>query len=60
MEKPLIAITVHKVPHKQFCGVVILQQQADRSWSGHCTKCGEAFQVEQDPKFEARVLAARN
>lgn len=60
MEKPLIAITVHKVPHKQFCGVVILTQEADRSWNGRCSKCGEVFQVEGDPKFEANVLAMRN
>ena len=60
MEHPLIAITVHKVPSKQFCGVVILRQNGDRSWSGRCSKCGEAFHVEQDRKFEARVLAMRN
>ncbi|MFQ5657819.1 MAG: hypothetical protein ACE5G5_09785 [Candidatus Methylomirabilales bacterium] len=60
MEKPLIAITVHRLPHKEFCGVVILRQEPDRSWNGCCSKCGEAFQVEEDPKFEARVLATRN
>lgn len=60
MEMPFIAITVHKVPHKQFCGVVILSQESDGSWSGRCSKCGEVFRVEQDPKFKARVLAMRN
>jgi len=60
MEKPLIAITVHKVPNKEFCGVVVLRQEPDGSWTGRCSKCGEAFKVEQDPKFEARVLAMCN
>lgn len=60
MKKPLVAITVHKVPHKEFCGVVILTRGSDQSWNGHCSKCGEIFKVEKDPKFEARVLAMRN
>jgi hypothetical protein len=60
MERPLIAITVHKVPKKEFCGVVVLRQDSDGSWTGRCSKCGETFQVEQDPKFEARILALRN
>jgi hypothetical protein len=60
MGKPLIAITVHKVPHKAFCGVVILQKERDDSWAGRCSKCGEVFRVEEDPKFRARVLAMRN
>ncbi|MFQ5847562.1 MAG: hypothetical protein ACE5IQ_07820 [Candidatus Methylomirabilales bacterium] len=60
MEQPLIAITVHKVPHKEFCGVVVLKQEADRSWSGQCSRCGEDFRVEEDSKFRARVLAMRN
>ena len=60
MEKPLIAISVHKLPHKAFCGVVILLQEAEDSWVGRCSKCGEVFRVEEDPKFKARVLAMRN
>lgn len=60
MKKPLIAITVHKVPHQGFCGVVILTRESDRSWNGRCSKCGEVFRIEDDPKFEARVLAMRN
>ncbi|MCI0410091.1 MAG: hypothetical protein L0191_16300 [Acidobacteria bacterium] len=56
----MIAITVHKVPNKEFCGVVVLTQESDGSWSGRCSKCGEAFAVEEDPKFKARVLAMRN
>jgi hypothetical protein len=60
MEKPLIAISVHKLPHKAFCGVVILQLEAKDSWVGRCSKCGEVFRVEEDPKFKARVLAMRN
>ena len=60
MNKPLIAITVHKVPHKGFCGVVILTKEPDGSWRGHCSRCREDFKIEEDPKFEARVLAMRN
>ncbi len=56
----MVAITVHKVPHKEFCGVVVLRQEYDGSWTGQCSKCGEAFQVEEDPKFKARILALRN
>jgi len=60
MERPLVAITVHKVPKKEFCGVVVLRQESDGSWTGQCSKCGEAFQVEEDAKFKARILALRN
>ncbi len=60
MKKPTSAITVHKVPHKEFCGVVILTRDSDRSWKGRCSKCGEAFTIEDNPKFEARVRAMRN
>ena len=60
MERPMVAITVHKVPNKEFCGVVVLRQASDGSWSGRCSKCGEAFEVEEDPKFKARILALRN
>lgn len=60
MKQPMIAITVHKVPHKEFCGVVILTRESDRSWKGRCSKCGETFNIEGDTKFEARVRAMRN
>lgn len=60
MDEPLFAITVHKLPHKAFCGVVILEQETEESWAGRCTKCGEVFRVEKDPQFAARVLAMRN
>lgn len=58
--RPLIAITVHKVPHKHFCGVVVLTRESDGAWSGRCSKCGEVFRVEEDAKFTARVRAMRN
>lgn len=60
MARPLIAITIHKIPRKAFCGVVVLVQQPDQSWTGKCSRCGEEFYVEQDPKFEVQVQAIRN
>lgn len=60
MEGPLIAITVHRVPRKEICGVVVLVQQEDQSWTGKCSKCGEEFRVEPDPKFEIQIQAIRN
>lgn len=60
MVKPLIAITIHKIPRKAFCGVVVLVQQPDRSWIGQCSRCGEEFYVEGDPQFEFQVQAIRN
>ena len=45
---------------KAFCGIVILIQQPDRSWTGKCRWCGEKFEVEKDPRSEAQVLASRN
>ena len=60
MEKPLIAITVHKMPRKAFCGVVILVRQPDRSWTGRCSRCREEFYFERDPRFEVQVQAIRN
>lgn len=60
MEGSLTAITVHKIPRKAFCGVVILIKQPDQSWVGQCSQCGEEFLVEKDPKFEAQVYAIRN
>jgi hypothetical protein len=56
----LVAITLHRIPRKQVCGVVILTRQEDTSWAGKCSKCGEDFRVEHDPKFEMQVLAMRN
>lgn len=54
------AITLHRIPRKGVCGVVILARQEDESWAGKCSKCGEDFRVERDPKFEAQVRAMRN
>jgi hypothetical protein len=42
------------------CGVVVLQRQEDATWAGHCSKCGEEFRLERDPKFETQVRAMRN
>ncbi len=60
MEKPLTAITLHRIPGKEICGVVTLEQRPDGSWTGQCSKCGKAFHIEKDPTFEAQVLAIRN
>lgn len=59
-QETLIAITLHRIPHKQVCGVVVLTQDADASWAGKCSKCGEDFHMERDPKFELQVRAMRN
>lgn len=56
----LVAITLHRIPRKEVCGVVILSQQEDGSWAGKCGKCGGDFRLERDPKFEAQVRAMRN
>lgn len=55
-----VAITLHRIPRKEVCGVVILSQQEDESWAGKCSKCGGEFRLERDPKFEAQVRAMRN
>jgi hypothetical protein len=55
-----IAITLHRIPHKEVCGVVVLERQADATWVGCCSKCGGEFKLEQDPKFETQVRAMRN
>ena len=55
-----VAITLHRIPLKEVCGVVILSQQEDESWAGKCSKCGGEFRLERDPKFEAQVRAMRN
>lgn len=55
-----IAITLHRIPHKEVCGVVILERQEDATWFGHCSKCGGEFRLERDPKFETQVRAMRN
>jgi hypothetical protein len=60
MEQSLTAITVHKIPGKEICGVVILEQQPGGSWAGQCSKCEKPFYREQDPTFERQVLAIRN
>ena len=59
-DSQLIAITLHRIPRKEVCGVVVLQQQEDSSWSGRCSKCGGEFRLERDPKFETQVRAMRN
>ncbi len=59
-ESQLIAITLHRIPRKEVCGVVVLQRQEDATWVGRCSKCGEEFRLEQDPKFETQVRAMRN
>jgi len=56
----VFAVTLHRIPRKEVCGVVILTRQEDESWTGKCSKCGEDFRVERDPKFEAQVRAMRN
>jgi hypothetical protein len=56
----LVAITLHRIPRKAVCGVVILSQQEDESWAGKCSKCGGEFRLDRDPKFEAQVRAMRN
>lgn len=56
----IIAITLHRIPRKEVCGVVVLAQQQDESWVGKCSKCGGDFRLERDPKFEAQVRAMRN
>lgn len=60
MENTLIAITVHKIPGKEICGVVVLEQQSDGSWTGQCSKCTKPFHHDKDPAFEKQVLAVRN
>ncbi len=59
-DSQLVAITLHRVPRKEVCGVVILLQQEDESWAGKCSKCGGDFRLDRDPKFEAQVRAMRN
>jgi len=59
-DSQLVAITLHRVPRKEVCGVVILEPQEDASWLGRCSKCGGEFRLERDPKFETQVRAMRN
>ncbi len=56
----LIAVTLHRIPRKEVCGVVILTRQEDASWTGKCSKCGEDFHMDRDQKFELQVRAMRN
>jgi hypothetical protein len=60
MDTLLTAITIHKIPGKEICGVVVLVQQSDRSWMGTCSKCEKPFHREKDSTFEKQVLAVRN
>jgi hypothetical protein len=56
----VVAITLHRIPRKEVCGVVILSRQEDATWAGKCSKCGGEFRLDRDPKFEAQVRAMRN
>jgi hypothetical protein len=60
MDTLLTAITIHNIPGRAICGVVVLEQQTDRSWTGTCSKCGKPFHHDKDPTFEMQVLAVRN
>jgi uncharacterized metal-binding protein YceD (DUF177 family) len=60
MDKALTAITVHKISGKEICGVVVLEQHADGSWTGVCSRCEKPFHHDKDPTFEMQVLAVRN
>ena len=55
-----VAVTIHRIPKKEYCGVVVLSRQADGTWAGKCSKCGADFQMEKDPRFEGQVRAMRN
>lgn len=59
-DSQLIAITLHRIPRKEVCGVVVLQRQEDESWLGRCSKCGAEFRLDRDQKFETQVRAMRN
>jgi hypothetical protein len=59
-DSQLIAITLHRIPHKEVCGVVILERQGDATWVGRCSKCSGEFRLERDQKFEIQVRAMRN
>jgi uncharacterized metal-binding protein YceD (DUF177 family) len=60
MNSLLTAITVHRIPAQEICGVVVLEQQVDGSWTGTCSRCGKPFQHQKDPAFEKQVWAVRN
>ena len=60
MNHVLTAITVHKIPGKAICGVVVLEQQAEGSWTGVCSRCTKSFRHDKDPTFEQQVLAVRH
>jgi hypothetical protein len=59
MDRLLTAITIHKIPGKETCGVV-LEQRSDGSWAGTCGRCEKSFHHDKDPTFEMQVLAVRN
>jgi hypothetical protein len=60
MDRLLTAITVHRIPSKAICGVAILEQHVDGSWTGTCSRCAKPFYHDQDPTFVQQVLALRN
>jgi hypothetical protein len=59
MDRLLTAITVHRIPGTEICGVVVLKQQADGSWTGTCSRCAKSFHRDKNPPFERQVLALR-
>jgi uncharacterized metal-binding protein YceD (DUF177 family) len=60
MDRLWTAITVHRIPGTEICGVVVLKQQADGSWPGSCSRCAKSFHRDKDTAFERQVLALRN
>jgi uncharacterized metal-binding protein YceD (DUF177 family) len=60
MARLLTAITIHTIPGKEICGVVVLEQHSDGSWTGTCSRCVKPFHHDKDLTFERQVLAVRN
>ena len=60
MDGLLAATTIHKISGKEICGVVVLEQHADGSWAGTCSRCAKPFHHGKDPTFEPQVWALRN
>ena len=59
MDRLVTALTVHEIPGKEICGVVVLEQQADQSWTRPCSRCAKTFHHDQNPIFERQVFALR-
>jgi hypothetical protein len=60
MDRLLTAITVHRIPGTEICGVVVLKQQADGSWTGTCSRCAKSLHRDKNPPLEPQVLALHN